>query len=226
MSEPTKPSEVLPPRELVRCWCTLPADGHVHPAGPTVAIDPRDAEVASLRVEVEAGRSLRNEMRGQMEGQITGLRAEVERLTRERDEAQAKWEFFTKTTSPLKAGSTPPEPTHYFGLVHCSIHRDKKMIAACPECFAGMGWLSPDPAASLRATSERYRKALESVKAALGDRLFAKGPLSKEYAHSVMRQINEALGPYVRRWTDEDGCPHEVQEPAALADPQPPEPKP
>lgn len=41
---------------------------------------------------------------------------------------------------------------------------------------------------------EQLRNALESVKAALGDRLLARGPLSKSYAHSVMREIDAALG--------------------------------
>lgn len=35
--------------------------------------------------------------------------------------------------------------------------------------------------------------ALDQVKAALGDRLLAEGPLAKPYAHAVMNQINEAL---------------------------------
>lgn len=45
------------------------------------------------------------------------------------------------------------------------------------------------------AGNARLREALEDVNAALGDRLLARGPLSKEYAHSVMRKINEALNP-------------------------------
>jgi hypothetical protein len=34
---------------------------------------------------------------------------------------------------------------------------------------------------------------LEDIKAAIGDRLLAKGPLSKSYAHSVTDKINQFL---------------------------------
>lgn len=44
------------------------------------------------------------------------------------------------------------------------------------------------------AELERARQALDKVKAALGDRLLAKGPLSEEYAHGIMRDIDNALG--------------------------------
>lgn len=43
---------------------------------------------------------------------------------------------------------------------------------------------------SLNAT---YREILGNIKAGLGDRLLANGPLSKEYAHSIMNGINDAL---------------------------------
>lgn len=39
----------------------------------------------------------------------------------------------------------------------------------------------------------RLRDALDEIKPALGDRLLAEGPLSREYAHSVMRTIEAAL---------------------------------
>jgi hypothetical protein len=41
--------------------------------------------------------------------------------------------------------------------------------------------------------SWHFSAALEDVKAALGDRLLARGPLSKPYAHAVMRKIDAAL---------------------------------
>ena len=40
---------------------------------------------------------------------------------------------------------------------------------------------------------DALREALESVKAALGDRLLAGGPLAEPYAHGVMREVNTAL---------------------------------
>jgi len=63
--------------------------------------------------------------------------------------------------------------THSWG---CS-NPDKE----CPHCLKVMG------------ISEDLREALESVKAAIGDRLLAKGPLSKEYANSVLTKIEEVL---------------------------------
>lgn len=46
---------------------------------------------------------------------------------------------------------------------------------------------------SAGAALNKAREALEQVKAALGDRLLGNGPLSKPYAHGVMRQIDDAL---------------------------------
>lgn len=45
----------------------------------------------------------------------------------------------------------------------------------------------------LSATCERMREALVDLKAAIGDRLLAQGPLSKKYAHSIMNGIDKAL---------------------------------
>lgn len=44
-----------------------------------------------------------------------------------------------------------------------------------------------------RQKVERLKAVLETVKAALGDRLLADGPLSDSYAHSVMKDIDTAL---------------------------------
>ena len=45
-----------------------------------------------------------------------------------------------------------------------------------------------------RAETKRLRAVLEDVWAAIGDRLLAEGPLSKEYAHSVSAKVTAALG--------------------------------
>lgn len=54
-------------------------------------------------------------------------------------------------------------------------------ILACANC------------AAVEKERDGLRDGLESVKAALGDRLLAHGPLSEKYAHSIMRTINALL---------------------------------
>lgn len=44
-----------------------------------------------------------------------------------------------------------------------------------------------------KRTRERLCEVLDKVDSALGDRLLAKGPLSKSYAHGVMQDISQAL---------------------------------
>lgn len=44
-----------------------------------------------------------------------------------------------------------------------------------------------------RVEIKRLQDALTEVKAAIGDRLLAEGPLDKKYANKIMRQIEEAL---------------------------------
>ena len=51
----------------------------------------------------------------------------------------------------------------------------------CPHCL------------KVDAIIEDLRECLRCVKAALGDRLCAGGPLSKEYAHEIMAKIDKAL---------------------------------
>ena len=41
--------------------------------------------------------------------------------------------------------------------------------------------------------TDQIIEKLEKIKAAIGDRLLAKGPLSKPYAHEAIRAINEAI---------------------------------
>ena len=68
------------------------------------------------------------------------------------------------------------------------------------RCIDGLR-LSPVAVANLRALLapdarggvEGLRDALDNVWAAIGDRLLAKGPLAKPYAHGITDRINVAL---------------------------------
>jgi hypothetical protein len=48
-------------------------------------------------------------------------------------------------------------------------------------------------ASELAVENERLREALERVRAAIGDRLLAKGPLSRSYGNGVIAEIDAAL---------------------------------
>ena len=51
-----------------------------------------------------------------------------------------------------------------------------------------------------RASEARMREALEKLESGVWDRLYAEGPLSKEYAQSIAKQVKDALSAPVSDW--------------------------
>lgn len=71
-------------------------------------------------------------------------------------------------------------------------NRSPEGIPYCDNGIIKIAELEIELAAS-QARVKRLEEALKSLDAGLGDRLLAKGPLSKEYAHEIQRKISEAL---------------------------------
>lgn len=141
------------------------------------------------------------------------LRAQVAALTKERDEARTlhhaadvEREEAIDTIAALTKRAE--------GLEADNVALDNALGEAkirIEELAHGCGVSPPDPdcecwsclsghlASAMKqwdrcaASVVALRDVLERVKAALGDRLLARGPLSKEYAHGVMGEIDAAL---------------------------------
>jgi hypothetical protein len=71
------------------------------------------------------------------------------------------------------------------------IEDDEKWHEACAPSYPRQAVVAERD--SLRAALKIATDVLVQIKSALGDRLLARGPLSLEYAHAVMRDTDDAL---------------------------------
>jgi len=137
-------------------------------------------EAAPLRAELEAARAQNSQLivdHGRMQAEwvakADGWRERAQTAQRERNDAQARVaELERQVADHEAADDVAGAAVAMVGVEHGKLlERAEKAEAALSE----------------------LREALESAWAAVGDRLLAKGPLSKEYAGNVTKKITAAL---------------------------------